>query len=113
VNAEKYDELAAELDALANSIAASKRPGYTQGHVDVLHNFKASAARYGTTPLQAWGVQFDKQILSIATRVSKPEIRQGEAMATRFADAINYLKLGWALMVDEECPEAKTATLTK
>jgi hypothetical protein len=34
-------------------------------------------------------------------------------MATRFADAINYLKLGWALMVDEECHEAKTATVTK
>jgi hypothetical protein len=109
MDAKTFGGIKRELLAKADAIARSKRPGYTQGNADVLHNFKASAQRAGVTPMQAWQVQFDKQLLSIATKVKHPKLTQGETMESRFADSINYLLLGYALMQDE----AETATVTK
>jgi hypothetical protein len=102
MDAETFETHKAHLLGLCEEISASKRPAYTQAQEDVLHNFKSSAARYNVTPLQAWGVQFDKQILSISTRVGQPQIKQAETMEQRFADAINYLVLGYALLMDGE-----------
>jgi hypothetical protein len=94
---EQYDVIAKELLDEASRIETSKRPGYTGGNTDVLKNFKSVAARLGLTPEQAWGVYFLKHIDAISTIMAKPELPVSEAPLGRFADAINYLKLGYAL----------------
>ena len=91
------------LDAAA-AIENSKRPGYTGGSEDVLANFKGVAAKLGLTPEQAWGVYFLKHIDAILSIMTKPDLPVSEAPEGRFADAINYLKLGWALL-QERSPQ--------
>jgi hypothetical protein len=95
---EQYDAIANELMTLARDIEISKRPGYTVGSVDVLANFKRVAERAGVTVGQAWLVYFLKHIDAITTIVSRPDLPVSEAPPGRFADAINYLKLGYAII---------------
>ncbi len=96
-----FTALSAALRHLADSIAAAKRPAYTQGSADVLRNFKESASRVGITPLQAWGVHFEKHVSAVMSRVQSGEIPQGEPINQRFADLMNYLPLGLALIEEE------------
>lgn len=93
-----YDGIAASLLATAHAIETAKRPGYTIGSADVLANFKRVAERTGMTPLQVWAVYFLKHVDAITTGACKPELPQAEALEGRFADAVNYLKLGWGLI---------------
>lgn len=102
MNQATYDLVSANLLQLAHSIENAKRPGYTQGDVDVLRNFKESARRMRVTPMQAWGVFFNKHIDAINSFASDPNIPQAEDIVGRFADAINYLKLGIALKTELE-----------
>jgi hypothetical protein len=84
----------------ASSIEDAKRPAYTGGNPDCLHNFKTVAARLGISPLQAWGVYFLKHIDAITSLAKDETLPQAEAIEGRFADAINYLKLGFALFTE-------------
>jgi len=97
-----YDESVDELLTLAQEIEESKRPGYTQDSPDVLANFKKAAEMVGTTPMQAWSIYFYKHVAAIMTYAKNPNIQQGEALDGRFADAINYLKLGFHMLREEE-----------
>lgn len=99
---EQYDKVAGELMALARSIETSKRPGYTQGSADVLANFKRTAERAGVTVGQAWAVFFLKHIDAITSIMAQPELEVSEAPPGRFADAINYLRLGFAILKERE-----------
>jgi 3-methyladenine DNA glycosylase AlkC len=101
----EYIESSEALLAEAAKIEASKRPAYTANSEDVLFNFKSVAKRLNITPMQAWGVYFLKHIDSISSQAKDPSIPQGEAMIGRYADAVNYLKLGFALMRDTEKKE--------
>ncbi len=103
-----YDRVSAGLTALAQSIQTSKRPGYTSGHVDVLQNFKHVAARAGITPEQAWLTYFLKHVDAVTTIMSRPDLPVSEAPPGRFADAINYLHLGYALLQERDGPEIGT-----
>lgn len=89
-----------KLMDLCLSIADAKRPAYTSGSADVLHNFKAVAARVGITPMQVWAVYFLKHVDAIVTAARSPDTPQAESLDGRFADAINYLQLGHALIGD-------------
>src|SRR3954469_2756020 len=97
---EQYDAITGELMTLARDIETSKRPGYTVGAVDVLANFKKTAERVGITTEQAWLVFFLKHIDAITTIMAKPDLPVSEAPPGRFADAINYLRLGYAILQD-------------
>lgn len=92
--------LRTELLTEAEKITQAKQPGYIMGRADALSNFKTVAERMGVTPMQAWGIYFLKHVDSISAYAKDPKIPQGEAMIGRFADAINYLCLGWALYQD-------------
>jgi len=92
-----YEKAKAELLNKAEEIENAKRPAYTCGNEDVLHNFKTVAERLGTTTFQTWGTYFLKHIDAITALAKSPEIPQAEEISGRFADAINYLKLGWAI----------------
>jgi hypothetical protein len=93
----RYHELSAYLLDLARQIEDSKRPAYTVGSPDVLHNFVSVATRAGISPMQAWAVYFLKHIDAITALAKDRTIPQAEAIEGRFADAINYLKLEFAL----------------
>lgn len=67
------------------------------GNQDVLHNFKTVAQRVGVTPGQVWAVYFLKHIDAITSIMCAPDLPVSEAPIGRFADAVNYLKLGYAL----------------
>jgi hypothetical protein len=102
VNQKTYEDVTRALLDEANGIETAKRPGYTLGNEDVLKNFKAVAARAGITPEQAWAVYFLKHIDAITAVMTRPDLPVSEAPLGRFSDAINYLKLGWALLQESE-----------
>lgn len=102
MNTADYDALSQDLAEYAQGIQIAKRPGYTRGDNDVLKNFKDVAARSGLTPGQAWAVYFLKHIDAITSIMTKPHLAVSEPPEGRFADAINYLYLGWALLTENQ-----------
>jgi hypothetical protein len=102
VTTDQYDAVVDELMQLARSIETDKRPGYTVGSVDVLANFKRVAERAGISVEQAWLVYFLKHIDAITTIMAKPDLPVSEAPPGRFADAINYLRLGYAILKERD-----------
>lgn len=98
----EFDELVREMHLLADSIVNAKRPDYTQGNADVLHNFRQAAEGAGISPLQAWFVHFHKQFSAVAKAAKSPFTPRSEPIANRFADLRNYLDLGYALFAELE-----------
>lgn len=101
MQADEYDRLTIELLAIAKQIAESKRPAYTVGSPDVLANFKRIGERTKLSPLQVLDIYFLKHIDSI-TAFSDGDIPQDEPIIERFADAINYLLLKFALLMEQK-----------
>src|SRR6478672_3437147 len=95
--------------ALAREIETAKRPGYTVGSGDVLANFKAAALRAGITPEQAWVVLVSKHFDAVTAIMAHPHLPVSEAPAGRFADGVNYLRLGWALLSERTSSGGPTA----
>lgn len=89
---EQFDLIRSALAHSREAIVQSKRPEYTEGNIDVLHNFKVVAAELGITPMQVWYVYFRKHIASIA-QFTKGTISMSEPIDGRIADAMNYLDL--------------------
>ena len=102
---EQYEAVAGELMALARDIELAKRPGYTNGADDVLVNFKRVAERTGLTPGQVLAVYLLKHVDAITALMTRPDLPVAEAAQGRFSDAINYLRLGYALW--HEAQDAK------
>lgn len=98
----EFDGHCWQLLELAESIQNQKGPAYTFGKEDVLKNFKSVADRLNLTPLQVWGVYALKHFDAITSFAGDPNIPQAEDISGRFADAINYLKLGYALIVEDD-----------
>lgn len=96
-----YDRVAAALLAEAHRIEIEKRPGYTLGNEDVLKNFKRIAESTGLTPGQVWAVYASKHFQAICAIMCAPELPVSEAPLGRFADLLNYLRLGFALLNDD------------
>jgi hypothetical protein len=94
---EHYDGTRDLLLTEAERIQTSKRPGYTGGNTDVLHNFKSVADRVGITAEQVWAVYFLKHVDAIVSIMARPDLPVAEAALGRFSDGINYLQLGFAL----------------
>lgn len=110
---EKYDIIKKELLDLGEEIENAKRPAYVMGNEDCLYNFKSSAQRLGTTPMQSWGNHFIKHTDSILAFVKDENIAQAEPIETRFADALNYLKLGYALYKEKMESQTKNKPSNK
>ncbi len=105
MNQAEYENVAGGLMQLARDIEDSKRPGYTRGDDDVLVNFKRVGERLGISTEQAWGTYFLKHIDAILSIMTQPELAVSEEPAGRFADAINYLRLGYALLRERDLLE--------
>jgi len=99
---EEYEAVAGGLISHAQEIEDAKRPSYTLGSEDVLANFKRVGERTGLTPGQVLSVYLLKHVDSITAALCRPDLPQAEAVKGRFADGLNYLKLGFALWSEEE-----------
>jgi len=102
-----YTETSTALITLAKQIEDAKRPAYTIGDADVLANFKRIASRTGLTPGQVLAVYMLKHIDAITAALTNPMITQSEELEGRFADALNYVKLAFALLVEQGLADAK------
>ena len=107
MNQEEYDTITSDLMTAAHQIETTKRPAYVRGSKDVLANFKRAGETAGTATSQAWLVHFLKHVDAIAAWARDERIPQAEEMRGRFADGINYLRLGWAIF-NEAVPEPET-----
>lgn len=99
---EQFEAASTELAESAQDIQRAKRPAYTGGNVDVLHNFKTVAARVGITPHQVWAVYWLKHVDAILSAMARPDLPQAEEVIGRFSDSRNYEDLGWALYKERE-----------
>lgn len=100
MNQDRFDAVREELNEYCEDLLASKGADYTAGG-DRLDNFKQVAKDLGLTPLQVWAVYFRKHIIAIQKFVRSGELAD-EILQSRFADARNYLDLGWALVSEDE-----------
>ena len=100
MNKQEYNNIRKQLIEICDKIMSDKQPEYTNNNVDVLHNFKTTAKRLQLKPSEVWGVFLDKHIQAILTHAGNPNMHQAEPILSRYADAINYLLLGYALYVD-------------
>lgn len=102
MNQAQFTEAVAELTSLRSAIVSKKRPEYTEGNQDVLHNFKAVGAEIHTSPMCVWYVYFRKHVASISQFASNPKREMAESIEGRIADAMNYLELLYALVKEEQ-----------
>jgi hypothetical protein len=98
------------LMAACDEVVVRKGRDYQKGSPDRLANFREAGDEAGITPLQAWVVFFNKHIAAIKNYIKTGGQSESEPIMGRFVDAINYLRLGWLLVLDvQEAKEAKEA----
>lgn len=79
----------------AEEILNQRKGGYATD-TDRLANFKEGAARSGITPLQVCHLYLQKG-LSVLDKFAQGREVPGETVEERFCDAINYIRLMYAL----------------
>lgn len=110
MNGFRFNQLVEQTVDTCKQIMVSKGGEYAHGD-DRLDNFKRNAADLGLNPEDVWAVYFKKHIDAISTYVQ--DVRKGvtrprsESILGRFDDAINYLILGKALVVEREEQHSK------
>ncbi len=102
MNQKEYQETREYILNKAQDIMDAKQPEYTNKSIDVLNNFKTTAESIGIKPMEVWAVFFNKHVQAILTHAGNSNMKQAEPIDSRYADAINYLFLGFSLLVDEQ-----------
>tara|TARA_R110000772_G_scaffold78221_4_gene167833 strand:- start:224 stop:562 length:339 start_codon:yes stop_codon:yes gene_type:complete len=102
MNKKEFQETKNYILEKAQKIMDAKQPEYTNKSIDVLNNFKTTGKSLNVDPMIVWGIFFNKQIQSILTHASDPNLKQAEPIESRYADAINYLFLGFALLIEDD-----------
>ncbi len=100
MNQKEFQETKKYILEKAQDIMDAKQPEYTNKSIDVLNNFKQTAKSIGIQPMQVWAVFFNKHIQAILTHSGNPNMKQAEPIDSRYADALNYLFLGFSLLID-------------
>ena len=85
---------------ICKNIMKQKQPEYTNGDDDILYNFKQIADVMKVPAEQVWATYFFKHVQAIMSHASQPDLVPAEPLQSRFADAINYLFLGYALLCE-------------
>ena len=93
---ETFDRISQELHDLSEKIMKEKRPAYTVGSTNVLENFDSIGKKLGIDPGTIAFVYFTKHVDAIAN-FFKGGYQDPEPIGTRFADAMSYLKLMYAI----------------
>lgn len=102
MNQKEFIETKKYILEKALDIMNAKQPEYTNKSIDVLHNFKSTAESIGITPMEVWAVFFNKHIQAILSHAGDPYMHQAEPIDSRYADALNYLFLGFAMLVEDQ-----------
>lgn len=105
---DQFDVVRKHLANEREEIVQKKRPEYTEGHEDVLRNFKVVATELGITPIQVWYVYFRKHVASISQFAADSKLTLSEPIFGRICDAMNYLELLYALVQDENENQSKS-----
>ena len=85
---------------------------YTNNNDDVLRNFKNTAENLGLESQEVWAVFFYKHVQAILSHAHNPDMIKAEPIQSRYADAINYLHLGYALYLENLSNNHKNLNLT-
>jgi len=101
MNQKEFQETRNYILEKAQDIMDAKQPEYTNKSIDVLKNFKSTAKSIGIQPMEVWAVFFNKHIQAILSHSGDPNMHQAEPIDSRYADALNYLFLGFAMLVDD------------
>lgn len=100
MNSVDFNRVVAKARARQDNLLKLKGDDYTQHEIDRLSNFKRIAIASGLTTKQVWTVYFLKHIDAIMSYV-KTGKEGSEPITSRLDDAINYLYLLEALIVEE------------
>ncbi len=95
-----FDNFVTEKITRCLGVLTAKGHDYAPEEEDRLSNFKLVGSRIGLQPIPIWYVYFMKHIIAIETMVKEGKLLS-EDIEGRFTDAINYLLLGEALLIDE------------
>ena len=101
MNQKEFQETKKYILEKALDIMDAKQPEYTNKSIDVLNNFKSTAKSIGIQPMEVWAVFFNKHIQAILSHSGDPNMHQAEPIDSRYADALNYLFLGFAMLVED------------
>ena len=101
MNKKEFQQIKKSLDAYSKAIMEAKQPEYTNNDDDVLRNFKNVAENLGLESQEVWAVYFYKHIQAILSHAHNPEMIEAEPIQSRYADAINYLYLGYGLYIEK------------
>ena len=107
MTSDKFKMLDDELMQKANEILAQRGKGYGEQH-DRLANFKGIAEKAGVDVSIVWIVFMEKG-MDVIRKLMKGRMVPGERINERFADAINYLRLGRALLEERRLDDATGA----
>jgi hypothetical protein len=104
-----YDIVADDLIKTAKAIENAKRPAYCigGGEADTFKSFDIAAEPLAIPREKVLAVHLIKHMTAILAALGRPEVPQAEEIKGRFADAINYLKLGYAMLVEKAQKEKK------
>lgn len=99
-----FEKLDAELLAAANKVLTQRRGAYAADG-DVLMNFKQVARETNVSTAKVWEIYFRKALNALRAVVEGGE-SAGESRLERAVDALNYVRLGWAI-ANEYFPRAQ------
>lgn len=109
MNAVDFNKVLSDQINLVVDILGSKAGEYADD-TDRLHNFKASAALQGITPMEALRGKMAKHTISIYDMIGTGKAFPLEKWDEKITDHINYLILLRALVIEEEEEDAKLGT---
>lgn len=101
MNMKSYLELCRVIEGEEKRVEEAKRPSYTAGNSNVLHNFVRDGELQGIDPLQNLLAHYLKQVAAIVSYVRNPDTPPSEPLLSRVVDARVYPKLLLALAVDQ------------
>lgn len=108
MKAEKFNEVVEERISKIKSTLVRKAAEYSSDD-DRLHNFKVAARINGETPEKAlWGMMSKHlvSVIDIISGTSAGKLPNADMRDEKIGDAINYLILLEALLIEKSPPEA-------
>lgn len=95
MNRAEFEKLDAELLVAADAVLKQRRGAYAADG-DVLMNFKQVASETNVSTAKVWEIYFRKALNALRAVVEGGE-SAGESRLERAVDALNYVRLGWAI----------------
>ena len=109
MDAKQFDEIVEDTISQTRNVLITKNAGYSPG-ADKLSNFKKSAALQRCTRRRALGGYMTKHIISVYDMIEDDEPHSMDIWDEKLGDAINYLILLRAVVIEEHGELSKAHT---